>query len=295
MPSPTGRLGAAVTGCVDSWSENQMDGAPIDMRPVRPCVPAAGYVGGKKQLAAAVIARIEQISHVTYAEAFVGMGGVFLRRRSAPKSEVINDLAGDVATFFRILQRHYVPFMEMLKWQLTSRREFERLAATDPATLTDLERAARFLYLQRTAFGGKVAGRSFGVTPSEGGRFDVRRLGPVLEAIHERLAGVVVEALPWEPFLDRYDRPGTLFFLDPPYDRSEHYYGRGLFAPEEHERLADRLGSLKGSFVLTINDTPRMRAAFAAFDIEEVGLTYTLSGGTKTAARELIITAPRRG
>ena len=84
--------------------------------------------------------------------------------------------------------------METLKFQITSRAEFERLAAAD--TLTDLERAARFLYLQRLGFGGKVAGRSFGVDSSGPSRFDVTRLGPVLEEIHSRLAGVVIECLP---------------------------------------------------------------------------------------------------
>jgi DNA adenine methylase len=68
-----------------------------------------------------------------------------------------------VATFFRILQRHYVPFMDMLRWQVTSRAGFERLRRQDPSTLTDLERAARFLYLQKLSFGGKVSGRVFGV------------------------------------------------------------------------------------------------------------------------------------
>jgi DNA adenine methylase len=48
------------------------------------------------------------------------MGGVFFRRDQRP-SEVINDWSEDVATFFRILQRHYVPFMDMLRWQVTSR------------------------------------------------------------------------------------------------------------------------------------------------------------------------------
>jgi DNA adenine methylase len=53
--------------------------------------------------------------------------------------------------------------METLKFQITSRREFERLAACNPDTPTDLERAGRFLYLQRLSFGGKVAGRNFGI------------------------------------------------------------------------------------------------------------------------------------
>jgi len=99
-------------------------------RRIAPVRPAAAYIGGKKQLAARIVARIEAVAHRTYAEPFLGMGGVFLRRRFAPQYEVINDLSGDVATFFRILQRHYAPFMDMLKFQLTTRKDFERLNAT---------------------------------------------------------------------------------------------------------------------------------------------------------------------
>ncbi|MFN7130422.1 MAG: DNA adenine methylase, partial [Brevundimonas sp.] len=127
---------------------------------MRPISPVAGYVGGKRQLAKRLIARIEETPHDLYAEAFVGMGGVFFRRQSRPKVEVINDLSKDVATFFRILQRHYQAFTDMLKWQVASRAEFERLVTVEPDALTDLERAARFLYLQKLAFGGKVSGRS---------------------------------------------------------------------------------------------------------------------------------------
>jgi DNA adenine methylase len=138
------------------------------------------------------------------------MGGVFLRREAAPPCEVINDINGDVACFYRILQRHYEPFMDMLKWRLTSREAFERLTATPPETLTDLERAARFLHLQRMGFGGKVAGRSFGISHTPG-RFDVTKRASVLEALHERLAGVTIERLPWRDMIERWDKPVVLF------------------------------------------------------------------------------------
>src|SRR5690606_10553240 len=108
-------------------------------------------------------------------------------------------------------------------------------------TLTDLERAARFLYLQRLAFGGKVAGRSFGIDTKAPARFDITKLGTLLEAAHERLAGVWIECLPWQEFIRRWDREGTLFFLDPPYWGSEHYYGRELFGRGEFEELATAL------------------------------------------------------
>ena len=184
---------------------------------IKPIDPVAPYVGGKRLLAKCIRQRIEAIPHDTYAEPFVGMGGVFLRRRERPRLEVVNDLSRDVITFFRILQRHYAPFIEIIKFGITSRAEFNRLVETNPETLTDLERAARFFYIQRTAFGGKVSGRNFGVSPDRPGRFDVTKLSSMLEDLHTRLSGVVIECLPYSEFISRYDRPQTLFYLDPPY------------------------------------------------------------------------------
>jgi DNA adenine methylase len=262
----------------------------IEMRTASAVRPLAGYVGGKKLLARHVIAEIERVPHQVYAEAFVGMGGVFFRRRTIPKVEVINDRSRDVATFFRVLQRHYQAFMDMLKWQVTSRAEFERLAGQDPDLLTDLERSARFIYLQRLAFGGKVMSRSFGIDTAGPARFDITKLGLMLEAAHERLAGVWIECLPWAPFLARWDRPGTLFYLDPPYWGSEHYYGRGLFEREEFEALSGALKGLRGRFVMTLNDVPEVRQLFRWAKVKGVPVTYTLPGTARPrAARELII------
>jgi DNA adenine methylase len=260
------------------------------LQPISPVRPAAGYIGGKRNLSRRLVALIGSVPHELYAEAFVGMGGIFLRRESRPRSEVINDWSEDVATFFRILQRHYVAFMDMLRFQLTTRAGFERLMRTDPATLTDLERAARFLYLQRLAFGGKVAGRNFGVDPRSPARFDVTKLGPLLEAVHERLADVVIERLPWSDFLGRYDRSGTLFYLDPPYFGCEEDHGQGMFARSEFGRMADQLATLKGRFVLSLNDHPEVRKTFADFHLLEAETTYTVGGGEKAGrAAELII------
>lgn len=258
-------------------------------RPVEATPTPAAYIGGKKALSKRLVDLINATTHATYAEAFVGMGGVFLKRTLQPRSEVINDFNGEVTTLFRILQRHYPQFMDMLKFQVTSRREFERLKASDPATLTDLERAARFLYLQRLAFGGKVAGQNFGVSAGLGGRFNITRLASTLEAIHERLAGVVIENLPWQAFVDRYDRPETLFYLDPPYWGSEGDYGATLFGREQFGLMAERMAGLQGRFILSINDVPEIRGLFGRFRFEEVDIEYTLAGGRGKPARELIV------
>jgi len=262
---------------------------------VEPVRPAAGYIGGKRRLAARLVDRIAAVPHSIYAETFVGMGGIFFRRRSRPRSEVINDRNGEVANLFRILQRHYPQFMDTLRWQLSGRREFDRLKASDPATLTDLERAGRFLYLQRLAFGGKVAGQNFGVDPGSSAGFNLTTLEPLLADIHHRLAGVVIEQLDWLAFIDRYDRPETLFYLDPPYHGSEGDYGKALFGRDQFALMAERLGRLKGRFIMSINDVPEIRDLFAGFAMDEVGLRYSVSGGKGTPAKELIISGGKIG
>lgn len=257
---------------------------------VKPIRPAAGYLGGKRNLARRICARIDGLPHDGYAEPFVGMGGIFLRRSSRPAVEVINDVSADVATFFRVLQEHYPYFIDMLRWRVASRAEFERLAALPPERLTDLQRAARFLYLQRLAFGGKIVGRSFGVSAGQGARFNIAKLEPMLADIHERLAGVTIEQLPFDTFIRRYDRPGMLFYLDPPYFGCEKDYGAGVFDRADFARLAELLAAARGKFILSINDAPEIRRIFGGFEMEAVETTYTIEKGDKAKrAGELII------
>lgn len=258
----------------------------LNLETVRPVQPVAPWRGGKRALARTIAARIEAIEHTRYVEPFVGMGGVFFRRPSRPKLEVINDISADVVNLFRILQRHYQQFLDQLRFQTYSRAEFERLKATDPDLLTDLERAARFLYVQVTSFGGM--GSQFGVDYARP-RWNLTRIVPLLEDVHDRLSGVLIERLPYAECIRRYDsRPGTLFYCDPPYWGCTDDYGKGLFSEADFERLRDLSEGLQGRFILSLNDTPEVRELFDRFQLEEVQLNYRLSGRV-TPARELII------
>lgn len=143
-------------------SPDVLNASETNLSPVRPVSPAAGYQGGKRNLARRICALIDRTPHDGYAEPFVGMGGIFLRRSTRAKVEAINDISADVANFFRVLQEHYPYFLDMLRWRVASRAEFERLKALPPERLTDLQRAARFLYLQRLASAGKCRGAILG-------------------------------------------------------------------------------------------------------------------------------------
>lgn len=257
-----------------------------NMPAVRPIAP---YLGGKRNLAKRICKIIDDDDHHTYAEPFVGMGGIFLRRDRQAKSEFINDANGDIYTLFRVLQEHYVAFLDLLRFQITTQANFNRLVSVAPETLTDLQRAARFLYLQRCAFGGKVSGRNFGISADRPSRFNITTLEPDLEALHERLSGVTVTCLDFEVFLHRIDRPGAFFYLDPPYWGCEGDYGKQVFSRDRFDGMAATLRALQGKWLLSLNDVPAVRALFSWAQIREAKTTYSVKKASTTDARELLI------
>lgn len=252
--------------------------------------PLAPYLGGKFRLSKRIINKIEQIQHKIYAEPFVGMGGIFLRRTQIPKAEIINDINGELVNLYRIVRRYPNTLYKETEFMFASRQEFERLLKTQPETLTDIERAARFLYLQNQAFGGKVTGQSFGVSIDRPARFDFVKLNDRIRAVGERLASVTIKRQDFETFIKRYDTKDTLFYLDPPYWGNETDYGKGVFTRADFERLRDCLTGIKGRFILSLNDTPQVKELFKNFTIEQTDVTYSISKTGCCNRSELIIT-----
>lgn len=253
---------------------------------VKPVEPLASYIGGKKLLAKTIVPIIEKIPHNIYCEPFVGMGGIFFRRTKRPKCEAINDINNELVNMFRMVERFPDYLADMLKFKICSRAEFKRMLATPPLLLTELERAVRFLYLQKTAFGGKVRSQAFGVDLSRV-RFSSKRVIPQIQALHERLSNVYIECLPYAEFIKRYNRVDTLFYLDPPYWNCENDYGKGTFCKADFDELAKLLKGIKGKFILSINDVPEIRQIFKAFYIKEVQTTYTVGTQSGKQAAEL--------
>ena len=252
--------------------------------PCRP--PLAGWMGGKSLLARRIIERMPD--HTCYAEPFAGAAWVLFKKPES-KVEVINDINKDVVTLYRCIQWHLEEFIRYFKWVLVSREEFERLKNADPDTLTDIQRSARFYYLQQACFGGRIASPSFGYAATRGPKLNLLRIEEYLSAAHLRLARVYVECLPYAEVISRYDGPGTFFYLDPPYWDCEHYYGKGIFSREDFSRLAGQLAGIKGKFILSLNDTPGVREVFTEFDIEAMQTKYTCSNGKNMTAGEVLV------
>jgi DNA adenine methylase len=219
---------------------------------------------------------------------FCGAAWVLFKKPES-RVEVINDINKEVVTLYRCLQWHLEEFVRYFKWVLVARDEFERLKNANPDTLTDIQRAARFYYLQQSCFGGRINGPTFGYAASRGSRLNLLRVEEYLSAAHLRLARVYVECLPYAEVIRRYDSANTFFYADPPYWDCEGYYGKGIFSREDFAKLAAQLAGVKGRFILSLNDTPGVREVFSAFEFEAVRTKYTCSNGKNLDAGEVLI------
>lgn len=246
--------------------------------------PIVPWIGGKRRLADLLIPRFPV--HKCYVEVFAGGAALYFLRPPADV-EVINDVNGELVNLYRVVQRHLEEFVRQFKWMLTSRQVFKWLQDTPPETLTDIERAARFYYLQHHAFGGKVEGQTFG-TQTTAPPVNLLRIEEQLSSAHLRLSGTTVEQLDWHVCLQRYDREHTFFYMDPPYWETAGY---GVpFEWPQYELMAQTMRNLKGKAMVSINDHPDIRACFEGFHMESLDITYTVGGGAKAAPRkELVI------
>ena len=249
--------------------------------------PIIPWPGGKRRLLKHLYPHFPV--HECYVEAFAGGAAALLLRPHPAKVEVLNDLNGELVRLYRCVRHHLDEFVRMFRWSLVSREMFEWAQLERPETLTDIQRAARFYYLQKLAFGGKVHGQNFGyVASGSGPRLNLLRIEEELSMVHLRLANVIIEHGPWHEVLQRYDRPATLHYLDPPYWQTEGY---GIDFPfAEYERMADMMRSAQGRVVLSINDHPEIRRVFDGMTQIPLQIHYTVGRtGREQAAGELII------
>lgn len=247
--------------------------------------PIIPWLGGKRRLADRIFPFFP--IHDCYVEAFAGGAALFFMRPTPAKVEVLNDVNGDLVNLYRVVQNHLEEFVRQFKWALTSREVFRWLQITRPETLTDIQRAARFFYLQQNAYGGKVDGQTFGTATTAPPGLNLLRLEETLSAAHLRLAGAYIEHLPWQKCMEMYDRPHTLFYLDPPYWETEGYGVEFDFG--QYEQMAAMLGNLQGKAIVSLNDHPEIRRVFGNFHIEATDIRYTVGGGGGVERGEILI------
>lgn len=246
--------------------------------------PPICRMGGKSKLRKTIIEMIPE--HTCYIELFFGAGWVYFGKEKS-KVEVINDIDRELINLFKMIKHHAPEIERQLDYEFSGRDIFEEYKHCTLEYLTEIHRAVRFLYLITQSFAGKGGNYGYGTNTKPSPQIFYKN---VLQELKERLRNTYVENLSFEKIIDKYDREYSFFFCDPPYWETAGY--GNSFGEKEHLLLRDKLKSIKGKFLVTINDHPQIREWYKGFNIKEVGVNYSISRQDKARKEyaELIIT-----
>jgi DNA adenine methylase len=174
------------------------------------------YYGGKQKLAARVVAMMPP--HVTYLEPFCGGAAVLFAKPRAQR-ETINDLDGSVMRFWRALRERPEELAAAVALTPYGRSEWQ--ASSDSDIDDDVEAARRFLVNVDQSFSrGRKSWSPPSLLRDRRGRWQPGTWGNLPAKIRvaaERLSGVCLESGNALKMIARWDHPGGLIYVDPPY------------------------------------------------------------------------------
>jgi len=238
------------------------------------------WVGGKSKLRKVIIPMIPE--HKCYVEVFGGAAWVLFGKPPS-QIEVLNDIDEDLINFFEVVKTNPLRLIRSFRWELASRARFKRLLEANSEKLDQIERAHRFYYLIMASWGGELGSARFQHSISDGGHGN-RLIGALLTLekrilpAYERLQTVQIECLPWETCIDQYDSPETFFYLDPPYPGNKCNYRHNMRSSTDHEALAARLRTIRGQWLLSTYESPKLPEIFAGCNFTSVKFPSGMAG-----------------
>jgi DNA adenine methylase len=242
----------------------------------------APWKGGKARLVTRLLPLFPP--HRCYVEPFGGMASLLLNKPTS-EVEVYNDRDDRLVELFAVLKYHPQEFDRELDGLLTSRRLFELYR--DRTGITDIQRAAQFLYALAFSFGGNA--ETFPTMKLKGHSIaSVTVLRERAALVKQRLQTVTIEHLDWEQVIERYDGPDTFFFCDPPYMETSGY--RVQFLDREQDALAARMRTIKGKFLMTNSDLPAVRQLYRGFPMTVLRGQLAIERSHGRALKHLTVT-----
>lgn len=208
------------------------------------------------------------LDYKRYIEVFGGGGWVLFYKPQGNDFEVYNDFNSNLVNLYRCVREQPKELINELQYMLNSRLDFEymKYMMHSKTVLPDIRRAAYYYALIRYSYASSID--SFGSQPhSMWNNF------PLIQSASRRLQKVIIENKDFEKLISQYDRPESFFYCDPPYYETESYYEGGGFGRDDHERLANKLCSIQGKFLLSYNDCPEIRKLYSRPGIVIEGTT----------------------
>lgn len=245
--------------------------------------PVLKWVGGKRQL-------IDNLSPLlpkritSYYEPFVGGGALLFHLQ--PNTAHINDINKDLICVYNVIRENVDNLIKELKKYKNESAFFYSVRDWDRdrekyCSLSDVEKAARIIYLNKTCYNGLYRVNNAGEFNSPFGNYRNPNIvnEPVLRAVSAYFNGATIyfSSVDYEEALEGIKKSSFVYF-DPPYDpisetASFTGYSRGGFSKDDQIRLrkcCDDLDKRGIRFMLSNSATPFIMRQYASYNITVV-------------------------
>ncbi|MFC2036610.1 DNA adenine methylase [Chloroflexota bacterium] len=271
--------------------------------------PFVKWAGGKKQLLAQYDPYLPSAFR-RYIEPFVGGGAVFFHLTNQGQlggGACLMDTLEELANCYRVIQSRVEALITALQAHEGRKADAEYFYEVrawdrrpDYAQRSDVERAARFIYLNRTCYNGLYRVNRRGQFNVPFGRYHNPTICDAgnLQAVHRALQGVTVLNGDFNRCLE-FAEPGDFVYLDPPYDPLSDTanftsYTSGDFGVDDQRRLAELFRALdrRGCQVMLSNSfTELVQALYDGYQQVQVQARRVISakGSGRGSIPELLV------
>jgi DNA adenine methylase len=242
--------------------------------------PVLKWVGGKRQLLGTLTPLLPQ-RITTYCEPFVGGGALLFDLQ--PNTAYVNDINGDLIRVYNVIKSDVESLITTLQEYKNESDFFYAVRGWDRdkekySSLSDVQKAARILYLNKTCYNGLFRVNNAGEFNSPFGNYRNPNIvnAPTLRAVSSYLntATVHLSSLDYAEVLKTLPK-GTFVYLDPPYDpvsdtSSFTGYSKGGFNRDDQIRLrecCDDLNARGLKFMLSNSATDFIKEQYSAYHV----------------------------
>lgn len=258
--------------------------------------PLLRWAGSKRQIVP-TLAQYWHDHYLRYVEPFAGSACLFFH--IMPAAAVLGDVNRELIATYRCVRDLYPEVSAVLRRLRRSKRRYYELRAVDPERLQRVERAARFIYLNRYCFNGlyrtnqegrfnvPYGGKGTGSLPSE---LDLQRISQLLNS------AALIDA-DFEHVLSGV-KEGDFVYMDPPFSVSDRRvfreYDPSAFSTADVLRLRlwlERLSDMRIPFVVSYVESDEAERLSRGFNTSVVCVRRSISGfaASRARCRELLI------
>ena len=250
--------------------------------------PFLKWAGGKTQMISD-LSKYVPAKFNKYIEPFIGGGALYFNL--CHRKSIISDLNEELVITYKQVKENVYEVVSILETYINSEEFYYKIRSASPLLLSDCERAARLIYLNKTCFNGLFR-------VNKKGEFNVpygKRTGSFLNKVNligasDYMQETEIYHLDYKETLKKYAKKGDFIFLDPPYQPVGKFsdfkrYTKSFFYENDQIELAEIFKELvsKGCYVmLTNSDHPFILDLYKEFHIKKIATKRLISSNPNT-------------